>query len=131
MALDPMTTEVIRRLPAGLRPNPWNLQEPVMSLTAGGWLPQDIFSAIMADKPKEPGHVIAAARRLVTQPAPTSGDGWAFGHTVCNNPTHPPTCQICRCHKGRADHMVPVPMPDNVRAEFRRTIGKWAVIPHA
>ena len=130
MSVDPMTTEVMRRLPAGLRPNPYNLQEVVMGLSASGWLPADIFAAIMADRPQQPGHVIAAARRLATTPAPTSGEGWAYGHDDCNNPTHSPTCQICRCHKGRIDHMVPVTMPDSVRAEFRRTIGRWAMIPN-
>lgn len=128
MPIDPVTNEVMRRLPAGLRPNPWNLQEVVMGLAAGGWAPGDIFAGIMADRPREAGHVIAAARRLRDQPAPSSGEGWVFGHTLCENPTHK-GCQICRCHKGIVAHMVPVPMPDWFRERFGRSFRTFGGIP--
>lgn len=129
MALDPMTNEVMRRLPAGLRPNPYNLQEVVMNLTSDGWDPSDIFAGIMADKPREPGHVIAAARRLRGTPAPSSGQGWVFGHTMCENPTHV-DCQICRCHRGVIQHMVPVSMPDWVRSRYRTSFAGFGEVPN-
>ncbi len=129
MPVDPLTTEVMRRLPAGLRPNPYNLEEVVMGLSAAGWLPGDIFAAIMADRPQQPGHVIAAARRLAATPAPSSGEGWAYGHDPCNNPTHPEGCQICRCHKGRIDHLVPTLMPAEFKRTYARLFAGWGNVP--
>lgn len=128
MPLDPLTTEVMRRLPAALRPNPWNLEEAVMTLVSRGWVPADIFSAIMADKPREPGHVIAAARRLSDQPAPATGEGWKYGHELCTNPTHD-NCQICRCHHGIVSHITPVPMPAWFREQWTKLFAGWGTIP--
>lgn len=70
MPQDAYTTEVMKLLPAALRPNPYNLAETAMKAAAKGWSARDLVAAIMADKPREAGHVIAAARRIADTPAP-------------------------------------------------------------
>ena len=70
MPLATITNEVMRHLPAALRPNPHNLDEHVMQLATDGWTATDIVDAVIADRPREPGHVVAQIRRLTNQPAP-------------------------------------------------------------
>ena len=70
MPQDAYTVEVMKHLPSALRPNPYNLAEVAMKAASKGWGARDLVAAIMADKPREAGHVIAAARRIADTPAP-------------------------------------------------------------
>jgi len=125
MSLTPQTNEFMRHLPAALRPNPWNIEESIMALVLKGWSIADIFAAVMADRPKEPGHVVAQLRRLVEQPAPSQGaTHWKYGHLHCG--AHD-GCEECYCTPGNIHHHVAIPMPKIVRDKFTelvRTFGK-------
>ena len=126
MPVTDMTNELMRQLPAALRPNPWNIDEEIMNLTSKGWTVRDMFAATMASNPREPGHVVAQIRRMVEQPAPAKKDEWKFGHTPCNNPMHV-NCEICRCHRGFANHHQSVPASPEIKAMLRRAMANMEV----
>lgn len=122
MPVAPHTNELMRRLPPGLRPNPYNIDEEVINLVGRGWTIDDIFQRIMGDKPTQPGNIVALLRRVIEEPAPIRASIWKYGHEPCNNPMHV-DCEICRCHKGKILHHVSVPMPsDFPRKRIGRTI---------
>jgi hypothetical protein len=122
MAVTDMTNEFMRRLPAALRPNPWNIDDTIIMLSGKGWSVGDMFAATMAGNPREAGHVVAGLRRLIEQPAPAKGTGWKFGHFVCENPAHVPGCEVCRCVPGHVVHQVNVPASDETRVMIRRAM---------
>ena len=119
MPVTDMTNEYMRKLPAALRPNPWNLDDTIILLAGKGWNVADMFAATMAQKPMQPGHIVATMRNLLEQPAPNSGKGWAYGHTPCENPTHQ-KCEICRCIPGKVVHQVNVPASEQTKMIIRR-----------
>jgi len=121
MPLQAITNEFMAKLPSGLRPNPWNIDETMMILASKGWLGPDIFAATMASKPREAGHVVAQLRRMAEEAPPSKKDEWKFGHTPCNNPTHI-GCEICRCHKGFATHHVSVAATEETKRLIRRAM---------
>jgi hypothetical protein len=127
MPVQPITNEFMALLPSGLRPNPWNIDEEMMTLASKGWIVRDVFAAMMASTPREPGHVVAQLRRMVEQPAPAKRDEWKFGHQKCNNPMHGEACEICRCHKGFANHHVPVPATAEIKQMLRAAMAKTEV----
>jgi hypothetical protein len=127
MAVQPMTNEFMRLLPAALRPNPWNIDDVMMGLASNGWVVRDVFAATMANKPMEPGHVVAQLRRMLEQPAPARSDEWKFGHEKCNNPMHGPSCEICRCTKGTVKHHVPVPASPEIKLMLRQAMSNMEV----
>lgn len=121
MPVQPITNEFMRLLPAGLRPNPWNIDDTMMELATKGWIVKDVFAATMANNPREPGHVVAQLRRMLEQPAPARRDEWKFGHQKCENPMHP-GCEICRCTKGQVKHHVPVPANEQIKLMLRQAM---------
>ena len=117
MPTQTITNEVMRQLPAALRPNPHNLEEPVMQLATDGWTPSDIIDAVMADNPRQPGHVIAHVRRLTNQPAPaTPTPTTPTGHRPCTE--HGDPCELCYCHGLPPRHHTTVPIPDHIKAQL-------------
>lgn len=126
MPVQPITNELMALLPSGLRPNPWNIDEEMMTLASKGWIVRDVFAAMMASNPREPGHVVAQLRRMVEQPAPAKREDWKFGHEKCNNPMHG-ECEICRCHKGFVKHHVPVPATAEIKQMLRAAMAKTEV----
>ena len=119
MPLATITNEVMRHLPAALRPNPHNLDEHVMQLATDGWTATDIVDAVIADRPREPGHVVAQVRRLTTQPAPrptTPEPTTPTGHRPCHE--HGGDCELCYCHGLPPIHHVTIPMPDHIKAQL-------------
>lgn len=83
MTLNTHTTEVMKLLPAALRPNPYNIEETIMNAVSAGWTTGDLVAAVMADKPREAGHTVAALRRVANTPPPT------LGHSTMSGP-----CQL-------------------------------------
>ena len=110
MPVGPHTNEFMRRLPAALRPNPWNIEDEIMNLVGKAWSVSDIVAAVMADKPMQAGHVVAQLRRMKDQPAPAgAASEWKYGHGVC---TMHDGCELCRCTRGSTIHHVAVPPPE-------------------
>ncbi len=129
MPVSQVTNEYMRRLPAALRPNPWNIDEHIMALSAKGWSVTDIVQATMADGPRQAGHVVAFLRRVQDQPAPMGTiDNQPKTHRYCGLPHHDPKCQICYCN-GSEQHMAPVGIPDHVREQLSLIRG-FGVIPN-
>ena len=119
MPTQTITNEVMRQLPAALRPNPHNLEDHVMQLVTDGWTATDIVDAVIADKPREPGHVVAQVRRLTNQPAPqaaTPSPPTPTGHRPCHD--HTDNCELCYCHGLPPRHHVSVPVPDHLKAQL-------------
>ena len=89
-----------------------------MQLVTDGWTTTDIVDAVIADKPHEPGHVVAQVRRLTNQPPPkptsTPQPTTPTGHRPCNE--HGDPCQLCYCHGLSPTHHTTVPMPDHLAA---------------
>lgn len=130
MPVSQVTNEFMRRLPAGLRPNPWNIDEEVMAAAAKGWSITDLAQAVMADNPRQPGHVVAFLRRVQDQPAPMGPlDSKPVGHHMCTSPQHPENCQICWCH-GREQHMIPIPMPPDIKTQLQETFRGFGRVPN-
>lgn len=127
MPVQDITNELMRLLPSGLRPNPWNIDEEMMLLASKGWIVRDIFAATMASNPREAGHVVAQLRRMLEQPAPAKKDEWKFGHEKCNNPMHGDMCEICRCHKGFINHHVRVPASPEIKQMLRQAMATTEV----
>lgn len=70
MAVSPHTTDVMKRLPQALRPNPFGIDEEVMKLVTNGWTVDQIMTSVMADRVTSPGHVVTTIRGLTHQPHP-------------------------------------------------------------
>ena len=129
MPVSQITNEYMRRLPAALRPNPWNIDEEVMALAAKGWSVSDLIAATLADNPRAAGHVVAFLRKVQDQPAPAGPvNDTAKTHRYCGLPHHDPKCQVCWCN-GKEEHLVPVLMPDEVR-QVMFTLKGFGVIPN-
>ena len=127
MPVQPITNEFMALLPSGLRPNPWSIDEEMMTLASKGWVVRDVFAATMASNPKQAGHVVAQLRRMKDEPAPMRRDEWKFGHQPCNNPMHGPDCEICRCHKGVVKHHLRVPASPEIKQMLRAAMAKTEV----
>lgn len=103
------TNEVMRALPEALRPNPWNLDDSVIEMIGNGWTSNEIAQAIIADKPREPGHVVSTIRRMKNWPSATTrrntANKWS-PHAKCPDPSHDRTCELCYCIPGEVTHHV-------------------------
>ena len=130
MAVSPYTNEFMRALPAPLRPNPYGIDEYVMQAVANGWTITALAEACYRnDRNPNPAFVATNVKHLSEHPpvqtaAPT---GWKYGHVPCD--THP-GCELCRCHPDKVEHLVPVPMPDEVREQLRGLVKGFGVIPN-
>lgn len=109
MALSSHTNEVMKALPATLRPNPWNIEEHVMTAISNGWTSSKLAEASYSTtRNPSPGLVVTNLRNLAqispeqTKPA----TGWQYGHIPC---TDHPGCQLCRCIPGAVTHHTPLP----------------------
>jgi len=131
MPTQPITTEVMRRLPEALRPNPHSIDTECMNLSANAWTPDQIVASIMKRGAREPGHVVSHLRYiedLPPNPTSTPIPEAPTGHTPC--PTHGPPCQLCYCetcsprcnldhtHHPDPQHHISVPAPDYIKAMF-------------
>ena len=143
MALTSLTTDFLRRLPAGLRPKPYNIEEFLMNLSAKGWTVEDMITAVMADRPMQPGHVFARLKGMQEEPAPlrspTSSKVRDMKHAPCNDRNHAKGCEICYCnvcrpsctidhvHERWPQHHVSVPMPAWFKEKYGGTLRTFGV----
>ena len=131
MAVSPYTNEFMRALPAALRPNPFGIDEYVMQAVANGWSVSALAEACYAkDRNPNPAFVATNVKHLCQHPPTTAPrpTGWAYGHVDCD--THE-GCQVCRCQPDSLEHVVPVPMPQSFKDEWKRRFVGWGSIPDA
>lgn len=120
-----VTTEVMRALPAALRPNPHVIDEEVMALCAKGWTPTQIAGHCVKQGDKEPSHVVSTIRLLKDYPLPgdhkpTTTNSTHTAHAPCTQ--HGAPCQLCYCHKELPEpvHHVSTPMPQWFRTALQQ-----------
>jgi len=117
------TNDVMRALPAALRPNPYSIDEHVMTAMENGWNTDDLAKAAYAnDRNPNPAFVVTNIRNLCQHPPQikTQRTGWTYGHIPCD--AHE-GCEICRCIPNETTHMQPVPLPEQLRLIMHQ-IGK-------
>lgn len=85
-----VVVELMRRIPAPIRPNPHNIEEAILTASQAGWTMEDLASAVLADNCKQAGHVVAAIRRLSEEVPPNT----SAQHTTTLGP-----CQL-ECDQG-------------------------------
>lgn len=130
MPVNAYTNQVMRALPAALRPNPNSIDEAVMEAIENGWDTDSLAkAAYINDRNPNPAFVVTNIRNL-SKHSPnqqTQRQGWNYGHIPCHD--HP-GCEICRCEQGVLTHHVPVPMPEGFRQSLasvsaRMEIPEW------
>lgn len=130
MPVSPYTNDFMRALPAALRPNPYNIDEYVMAAVENGWETDQLAKATYINERKANPAFVVTNLKTLCQHGPKQEfkrDAWAYGSLPCNDPWHDPKCIIDRSIPGEANHMVPVPMPDHVREQMQRLLGRTAV----
>jgi hypothetical protein len=70
MSVSTYTNEVMKALPAGIRPNPWNIDEHVMTAVENGWTPLELVATALSNKVDNPGLFVHHLRRISLEPAP-------------------------------------------------------------
>lgn len=119
MGISPYTNDVMKALPAALRPNPHAIDEEVMKAVAKGWDTDALAKAsYINDKHPNPAYVVTNIRRLCeySPKSETKRTGWEYGHIKCGEHYG---CEICRCTPGNVLHHKPVPTPDELRVAIR------------
>jgi hypothetical protein len=124
MPISPFTNDVMKALPAALRPNPHSIDEEVMKAVANGWDTDELAKAsYINDKQPNPAFVVTNIRRLCeySPKRETKRTGWEYGHIDCE--VHP-NCQICRCHPGEVLHHVSVAPTKEHKQMIRAAISR-------
>lgn len=106
MPVSPYTNDVMKALPAALRPNPYSIDEEVMKAVEKGWDTDELAkAAYLNDKHPNPAFVVTNIRRLCEYPPKQQmkRTGWEYGHLPCD--LHP-GCELCRCIPGQVTHHV-------------------------
>ena len=127
MAISTFTNQVMRALPAALRPNPYSIDEAVMEAMENGWDTDDLAkAAYINDRNPNPAFVVTNIRNLAKHPPTqvTQRTGWNYGHLPCHD--HP-NCEICRCIAGTTTHHTPTPMPENFRTQLAQAIQRMEI----
>lgn len=107
MPVSQVTNDVMKALPAALRPNPYSIDEEVMNAVAKGWDTDALAkAAYINERNPNPAFVVTNIRRLseYSPKQETKRTGWDYGHIEC---TEHYGCQICRCIPGQVTHHVP------------------------
>lgn len=128
MSLNTYTNEVMKALPAALRPNPWNIDEHVMTAIGNGWTSSKLAEASYSTTRNPTPALVVTNLRNLAQMSPEQtkpSTGWQYGHIKCDQHEG---CELCRCVPGEVTHHVPVPMPEYVRAALTGMKG-WGVLP--
>jgi hypothetical protein len=119
----PVTTAFMRALPAAMRPNPYAIDEDVMRAAENGWSMSELARlSYCNERNPNPAFVVVNVRRLSqhpptpTQPKPR----WNHAHLPCDDPSHDPKCELCRCIPNEVHHHVSVPATD---PGMRKVIG--------
>jgi hypothetical protein len=106
MPVSPYTNDVMKALPAALRPNPYSIDEEVMKAVEKGWDTDALAkAAYINDKHPNPAFVVTNIRRLseYSPKVETKRTGWDYGHMPCE--LHQ-DCELCRCIPGQVLHHV-------------------------
>ena len=116
MPVSPFTNDVMKALPAALRPNPYSIDEEVMKAVEKGWDTDALAkAAYLNDKHPNPAFVVTNIRRLCEYPPQQQMKrvGWEYGHIKCDLHSG---CELCRCIPGEVNHHQPA------RANGRKVI---------
>lgn len=106
MPVSSVTNDVMKALPAALRPNPYSIDEEVMRAVANGWDTDALAkAAYINDKHPNPAFVVTNIRRLCeySPKVETKRTGWDYGHLPCEQHAG---CELCRCIPGEVHHHV-------------------------
>lgn len=123
MAPSTYTNKVMQALPAKLRPNPYSIDEAVMTAIENGWDTDELAKAsYINDRNPNPAFVVTNIRNLaVTKPTPVyQRTGWEYGHIKC---TDHEGCELCRCVPGQISHHVPA-APSKAAVDGLRKMGR-------
>lgn len=119
MPVSQYTNDLMRALPAALRPNPYSIDEHVMEAIENGWSTDELAkAAYQNDRKPNPAFVVTNIRNLCKHPpqVQTQRTGWNYGHITC---TDHPDCEICRCTPNEIVHMQPRSVPEGLRDALR------------
>lgn len=129
--LNTYTNEVMKALPAALRPNPYNIDTELTTLQTNQWTPHQIVEYVIKNGDRTPGHVVTTIRGLQNHPNPnqqTKPNTPTRGHKPCNDKTHDTRCTVCYC-TGVGVHEVAIPMPqwfkDQLRNQTTNQLQGW------
>ena len=124
MPVSQYTNDVMKALPAALRPNPHAIDEEVMKAVANGWDTDELAKqSYINDKNPNPAFVVTNLRRLCeySPKRETKRTGWEYGHIKCEQHYG---CEICRCHPGEILHHATVKPSEETKQQLRRAIAK-------
>lgn len=118
MPVNAFTNAFMKALPAALRPNPYTIDETVMTAVSNGWHTDDLAKACyINERQPNPAFIVTNLRNLAQHgPAQTfvRPRGWQYGHIPCDKHEN---CELCRCIPGELTHHEPsiqratVPLP--------------------
>lgn len=106
MPVSQVTNDVMKALPAALRPNPYSIDEEVMKAVANGWDTDSLAkAAYINERNPNPAFVVTNIRRLseYSPKQQTKRNAWDYGHIECGEHYG---CEICRCIPGEITHHV-------------------------